>query len=219
MKKQTIQVLPRGESSLRSVSIDDFQEMMQMQYLPHLSFQSYRIYFSVYRLCQKAEMKGRIEKEKKWLGTYFDKQLKTGTVADVSIRWIDDTIGYGVFAERSFIPKEFIGEYTGLVKPSKKILPGNGYSFSYPSFNPFWKKHSIDAQNLGNEMRFVNHCDQPNAEAISIMHDGILRVIIRSIKPIAKGEQIHYDYGDEYWKTKKSRSRHRPFPEAADEIS
>ena len=78
MNKQLIKVLAKGESYPRLISVDDFQEMMRLQYLPYLCFPSYRVYFSLYRRCQKANASGMIEEKQKRLGLRLYEPLKRG---------------------------------------------------------------------------------------------------------------------------------------------
>ena len=35
---------------------------------------------------------------------------------------------------------------------------------------------------------------------VAAVSDGILHIVLRSLHPIAVGEQICYDYGDDYWR-------------------
>lgn len=51
----------------------------------------------------------------------------------------------------------------------------------------------IDGASQGNEARFANHSCEPNCEAVE--EDG--RIWIESIRPIAAGEELTYDYGYE----------------------
>jgi len=48
----------------------------------------------------------------------------------------------------------------------------------------------IDASYGGNTSRFINHCCDPNCEAVE--YDG--RVFIEAIRDIAPGEELSYDY-------------------------
>lgn len=48
----------------------------------------------------------------------------------------------------------------------------------------------IDGASQGNEARFANHSCEPNCEAVE--EDG--RIWIESIRPIAAGEELTYDY-------------------------
>ena len=53
---------------------------------------------------------------------------------------------------------------------------------------------------LGYGMMY-NHSNQPNAEW-EIDEDDIQLIRFTALKPIADGEEIFQNYGDEYWKTR-----------------
>jgi uncharacterized protein len=48
----------------------------------------------------------------------------------------------------------------------------------------------IDAKHGGNDARFINHCCEPNCEAV-IEED---QIFIYALSPIAKGSELTYDY-------------------------
>jgi hypothetical protein len=54
---------------------------------------------------------------------------------------------------------------------------------------------TIDGSDNGNKARYINHSCAPNAEAEI---DGT-RILIYALKNIPAGEEIFYDYGDEYF--------------------
>ena len=76
----------------------------------------------------------------------------------------------------------------------------NAYCFSYPSAPYVWIKYTIDAQDHGNEIRFLNHSETPNCEAIGVCVDGLLHIIVRTTRLIYKEEELCYHYGEQYWK-------------------
>jgi hypothetical protein len=57
-------------------------------------------------------------------------------------------------------------------------------------------KKTLDGKPAINKAGYINHSCLPNAEPEIYQS----RVFIRSLKPIKKGEEIAYDYGDEYFK-------------------
>tara|TARA_A100001015_G_scaffold285805_1_gene353750 strand:- start:734 stop:1516 length:783 start_codon:yes stop_codon:yes gene_type:complete len=111
---------------------------------------------------------------------------------DLSIRWIDETFGYGCFAEREYRPGQLVGEYTGLVMPESSCDPDNLYHFEYVQG---WY---IDAQKFGNWMRFINH-GEPNVNAIYAIYKGVGHILFIAWKHIEKGQQLFYNYGERYW--------------------
>ncbi|MCI0611543.1 SET domain-containing protein-lysine N-methyltransferase, partial [bacterium] len=153
--------------------------------------------------CMRASDKDYIHSKRKWLGALYAEQIRSATMADVSIRWIDDTLEYGLFAEKDMIAWEFIGEYTGVVRRHYPIFNKiNDYCFLYPTSRYFFGKYFIDGEKCGNEIRYANHSDRPNSESTGIFSDGMFHMILRAIKDIPAGAQITYDYGDRYWKNR-----------------
>jgi hypothetical protein len=57
----------------------------------------------------------------------------------------------------------------------------------------------IDAGEVGNQGRFANHCDDPNAVLALGTFSGVRVRTIRSIKTIRRGEEITVHYGVNYW--------------------
>ena len=98
--------------------------------------------------------------------------------------------GLGVRAEEKIVKNKFIIEYHGKILTMKKANEKGGkYLFEVNN------KRVIDGSVRSNIARYVNHSCVPNAE--SRPYKG--RVYIYSIKPIKKGEEITYDYGEEYY--------------------
>lgn len=52
----------------------------------------------------------------------------------------------------------------------------------------------IDATQMGNLARFINHSCQPNCYAKIVVVDGEKRIVIYSKLAISKGDEITYDY-------------------------
>lgn len=185
-----------------------FPEIPNFTFFAHLQFEDEK----TFKRCQKRAARSRLESRQKWLGSYYCKEIRQGFIPDVSIVWIDDQLGYGVFANRSFPRSSFIGEYTGLVckqRLFRKIK--NHYVFDYSfrsgtSHSPYL----IDAEKQGNHTRFINHSDTPNLETASVLCDGVMHIILYAIEEIPAGAQLCYDYGEEYWKKREKPLRIAP---------
>jgi hypothetical protein len=127
------------------------------------------------------------------------------------IEYIDDNVGFGVFADRDLVPGEFVGEYTGVVRLRDTIVNGT-YAYAYP---PVATEEgelllSIDAGSSGNITRFINH--DPDE---SVLHEydyfnGHWHVIYTVSRPISRGEQMCINYGDGYWKARQDPPRELP---------
>ena len=57
----------------------------------------------------------------------------------------------------------------------------------------------VDAGPIGNQARYANHCDDPNAALALGASAGIRVRTIKAIKPINKGDEITVHYGPSYW--------------------
>lgn len=98
--------------------------------------------------------------------------------------------GKGVFAMENIPKGKRIIEYIGRNIPLSEQDAVTGRYL-------FWtgRKKMIDGNIKENTARFINHSCRPNCEA-----DGPSgKVFIRSIKKIKAGEELTYDYGDEYF--------------------
>lgn len=99
--------------------------------------------------------------------------------------------GLGLFAVDTIPKGDFIIQYTGkMITAEKGDELDNKYLFEINS------KWTIDGATRKNIARYANHSCRPNAES-DVKRDG--RVIILSKKKIQPGEEITYDYGENYF--------------------
>lgn len=104
--------------------------------------------------------------------------------------------GRGAFAVRDITKGEFLIEYVG-ERISHAVADARYDDESMASHHTFLfavsRQTVIDAAVGGNDARFINHSCDPNCEAVITKG----RVFIYARKPIAKGEELAYDYGYE----------------------
>lgn len=155
-------------------------------------------------MSQKAVANDELSMRQKWLGTHFEREIREGFIPDVSIKWADEQMGFGVFANRPFAKGAYLGEYVGLVRSrSRRLDRKNDYCFEYAvGIKSPW---IIDAKNQGNHARFINHSDHPNIEPIAVFADGVMHIIFIALKPIPVGEQLFYEYGPYFWKKRSDK--------------
>ncbi|MFH4977312.1 hypothetical protein AB6A40_004021 [Gnathostoma spinigerum] len=106
--------------------------------------------------------------------------------------------GWGLYALEPIAPDDMIIEYIGQkIRPTvadlrekqyEKRGMGSSYLFRIDSDNV------IDATQMGNFARFINHSCQPNCYAKVVTVDGEKRIVIYSKVFINKGDEITYDY-------------------------
>lgn len=98
--------------------------------------------------------------------------------------------GKGVFALEDIPKGKRIIEYIGKDVPVEKQETATGrYLFETG------RKKMIDGNVKENTARYINHSCRPNCEAKGPSG----KVFIYSIKKIKAGEELTYDYGDEYF--------------------
>lgn len=192
-------ITSRGEK-IPIHSPEDFKGVLGVEYLPHLSFIDSMTEIKVQSQCAKAEKKGWILPRQKWLGHFYAKGVRGGVALDLTIAWIDDKIGYGVWTNSAIPANAYVGEYTGILR--KRRFFGrwqNSYCFDY-YIGETRSRYVIDAEKAGNHTRFINHSATPNLETASLYCDGLFHVIVYANREIPAGTQLCYDYGENYWK-------------------
>jgi uncharacterized protein len=96
--------------------------------------------------------------------------------------------GLGLFALRAFKKGERIIEYFGPMILSTEDM-NNKYLFEVT------KEKYIDGSSRHNTARYINHSCAPNCEV-----RGRSRLWVYAIKNIKPGDELTYDYGEEYIK-------------------
>lgn len=98
--------------------------------------------------------------------------------------------GLGLFATALIKKGEFIIEYTGKkIKTKEADDLGTKYLFDLENG---W---TLDGSGRENTARYINHSCKPNAETELVRG----KIVIQAIKTINPGEEVTYDYGEEYF--------------------
>ncbi|MDP3645469.1 MAG: SET domain-containing protein-lysine N-methyltransferase [bacterium] len=98
-------------------------------------------------------------------------------------------LGHGLFATQFIRKGVCIVEYTGR-KISTKIADTLGTRYLFEIDNEW----TIDGSVRSNIARYINHSCDPNCDA-DIVDD---RILISAVRDIEKGEELSFDYGEEY---------------------
>ncbi len=195
---------PAPFCSQPSVAIEreqDREKLRELTYLPYPIFPDSQTLDEILNRSSKAKLDDVIPPEKIWMGIYFDKEIQRGLIPKIAIRWIDDEVGFGIFAAQKIPSCAFVGEYTGLIqKSSKQYLQGKTYCVRYTTWQMGRRKFTVDAENQGNFTRFINHSSTPNIGLQSVYWRGMPRMIFITLKEIPLGAQLTFDYGQFFWK-------------------
>ncbi len=189
--------------SIDGLTHEEWDLAFGVHYLPSLRFDSPELSMKAQAYVPWLLAHTVFGAEHRKLGALLHKQIATGYVARVKIQWIDPVIGYGLFANEAIPIHSFVGIYAGVVRQIRRFSARlNGYCMHYPT--RFWSYHYwvIDAEHEGNEMRFVNHSQEPNLKAMSVLDRGIQYIALFSVKAILPGEQLTLNYGKDYWKNR-----------------
>ena len=103
------------------------------------------------------------------------------------------TTGLGLFATAEIAKGTFIVEYTGrrISTAQAARLEARGARYLYE----IDRRWTVDGATRRNIARYANHSCRPNAESDVVRG----KVILRAIKTIKPGDEITYDYGEEYF--------------------
>jgi SET domain-containing protein len=180
--------------SLKNMSLEELQERLQFHFLAHNAFESKEEVLAKGLASQPSE-------EAVALGKQFIDRIKAAYIPDVSIRWVDENVGYGLFAEEIIETGSYVGEYTGQVRENdirRYLEPLNNYCYEYPVVDSLGRSFVIDAIQ-GNLTRFINHSFTPNLRPVHVYYDGFYHLIFLAIQKIELGTQLLFNYGQNYW--------------------
>ena len=192
------------EKEGEALSLGQFEKLTGAKWIPQLDFESFSLFSKLAKQGLKLHRKGEMTPEQLWLGSYFKKEILLSAPPDIAIRWIDLAMGWGVFALRNFKKMEFIAEYVGKVRKRRRSDLKNGYCFEYLLVQGISSRYTIDALEQGGVARYINHSSAPNLNSCLATFNDLSHVILYANGPIAKGTQLCYDYGPDYWAGRKA---------------
>lgn len=203
---KNIKIVLPDTDKVASISPQEFERIFKIRYLNSLHFDDYATFKhllnnSRFLRCFIAPFCKETVTEASKLGRELQIELTIGYTIDTIIRWIDNTMGYGLFTESALEANTFIGEYTGLIRKINRLASDtNAYCFHYP--NRWWSfnYYVIDALHEGNALRFINHSEIPNIKPVCVIDRGLVHIAMMTNRKIEKGEQLTFNYGKDYWK-------------------
>lgn len=137
------------------------------------------------------------------LSKKYHRQAVSYHLAPMYLQWISLEVGHGIFAGHNIKKDDFIGVYTGTLRPVRSSTPTDvddlDYAWYYTIDGVDGKKLIVDGKYKGNELRFINHAKKPNTRLISVLVGDKFYICYIATKDIPKGTQLTVDYGDGYW--------------------
>ena len=201
--KQLIPIEREGKREF--LSVQEFEKTTGATFIPQLDFEDFSLFANIAKKNEKLQKQGKLPREQLWLGSYFRKEILTFPLPDIVLRYVNSAVGWGVFAARDFQKMEFIAEYSGKLRRRKRLFDQkNAYCFEYLLAPGTATRYTIDARDQGGIGRWINHSFTPNLLSTLATVDFISHIILVTQQPIAKGTQLCYDYGPDYWSHRTS---------------
>lgn len=181
-------------------SIAELEARIPFKFLPCITFESLKDQADILARGQAKLQNNQVKAQSLELGIKFIEKIEAAYIPQVSVMWISDHVGYGLFAEEEIAPGKYVGEYTGIVRKNDRryFEPLNNYCYEYPVDDEIGRSFVIDATQ-GNLTRFINHSSKPNLQPIHVFYGGYYHLIFVALSPIQKGDQLSFDYGESYW--------------------
>lgn len=202
-----LQTPPRLRGSIRVsregieelLDVEEFEKATQAAFVPQLDFADWALQADLAKRGEKLQKKEKLTREQLWFGAYYKKEIESLFFPDVVVKWIDPSLGWGIFANRDFKKLEYIAQYSGKVRKRQKVDDKNAYCFEYVHAQGHPTPYIIDARDQGGISRYINHSATPNLLPALATLNQITHVILIASQPIPKGTQLCYDYGPDYW--------------------
>ena len=197
--RPSFEVLLKDTKTIAHLDLKSLEEQFQFTYLDKLDLLHPEEHEKIRFEGIHHQNENKISMDRIKHGKQFQAEISQGKTAKVSLRWVSDEVGYGLFAEEDLGENSYVGEYTGLIRKNDEHGSFNHYLFSYPVLDSIGRNYVIDARDKGNLLRFANHSFQPNSKGTYAYFSGFYHLIVITLKNVLKGEQITYNYGKKYW--------------------
>jgi uncharacterized protein len=196
----------KGQQVTESLSLENFEKYFGIIYRPVLFFSSYSLLQDVINNCPYLMRSSWLINANMPMNAEYLTELQAGSSVALSIKWIDEVLQWGVFADQDIAVGSLIGEYTGVVRRLFRHHPDqNAYCLRYPTRWWSLKYYIVDALHEGNIMRFVNHSRRPNLEPACLVDRRLLRQVLIASETISAGTQLTFNYGEDYWIRRKQK--------------
>jgi len=204
----SILIYRNSENQVYKIPIKRFEQHIGIKYLNSLFFEKEAYKTKIIQKADKYLKRSNLKKMNSWTLALHKMAMEQPKEDLFYIRWINTYLGYGVFAAQDIPALCYIGEYIGIIRKRRfRKDRFNDYIFGYVVAGRN-TSYVIDAKEQGNFTRFINHNGvHPNLTSRWVIKNRITHIIFFANKLILKDQQLTYDYGEYYW-----RSRTFPSP-------
>jgi len=186
-------ILFRDQKKILSIDLVELQEKLQFVYLDQITVLKPEEQEKI--ILDGPQYLDHIAEEN---GKKYQNLIESSYTPKVSVRWISQEVGYGLFAEEDLPENSYVGEYVGHIRKNNEHGELNHYLYKYPVLDEIGRNYVIDAT-CGNLLRFANHSFAFNMKHTYAFANRFYHAIFITIRPIVKGEQLTYSYGKNYW--------------------
>ena len=191
--QRTFKLYPDGQI----YTVSELEKLINFTYLDQNSFESLKDQEMLREKGLTQLANNEIDLQIIALGKNYIDKIRNAYIPNVSINFINDRVGYGLFTQEDIPKGSYVGEYTGIVRKNN-YHDFNDYLYKYPVLDNIKRNYVIDASS-GSLTRFINHSFHPNLQPIHIFYDGFYHLIFIATKQIKKGTQFTFNYGKSYW--------------------
>ncbi|XP_075734791.1 histone-lysine N-methyltransferase EHMT1-like isoform X1 [Rhipicephalus microplus] len=114
--------------------------------------------------------------------------------------------GWGVRTLQDIPQGAFVCEYVGEMLSDSEADKREADVYLFDLEDRDGETYCLDARHYGNVCRFLNHLCEPNLAPVRVFvehHDmHFPRLAFFSLRPIAKNEELGFDYGEKFWTIK-----------------
>lgn len=136
----------------------------------------------------------------------YKKDVENHVLAPMYLKYISPVVGYGIFAAAAVKSGDFIGVYAGKLRNlhwyEQDFEEDVDYAWYYAISNKQDQNMIIDGKYEGNELRFINHANDPNTKRIDVIVNNKFYLCYVACRDIAKDEELTVSYGTGYWSSR-----------------
>lgn len=138
----------------------------------------------------------------------FETCLDSSYRAPTYLKWVNDDVGYGVFASEDIVADKFVTTYTGKLFSDSDASEGTTWTWSYPISGTIkGKKYALSGKDCGNIGRFFNDARSDSGNnLLSVMiyseKEKNYNIVYYASKNVMKDQELCVSYGAAYWATR-----------------
>jgi hypothetical protein len=114
----------------KAYPLEELETHLKFTYLPQIAFETPADKEEIRERGIEQWRNNKVSAESQELGNRFIREIESTSIPDVSIRWLEEILGYGLFLEETLESGSYAGEYTGIVRKNdlrRYFEPLNNY--------------------------------------------------------------------------------------------